>query len=120
MKYGDETIPEIREFLDRISPINNASKITVPLSIAHGETDVRVPIGEAIKMWDIVSKNGVYTELMVCEKEGHGRSDMFFPCSSTEDVQHPGFKQKSVIEFVNAAKIHFLERFLFSNTKSGL
>ncbi|KZP22544.1 alpha/beta-hydrolase [Athelia psychrophila] len=102
MKYGDETIPEIREFLERISPINNASKITVPLSIAHGETDARVPIGEAIKMWDIVSKNGVYTELMVCEKEGHG------------------FKQKSVIEFVNAAKISFLERFLLSDCKAGL
>lgn len=72
-EYGDETIPEICEFLERISPLNNAHKITVPLSIAHGETDSRVTVEEAIRMWDIVTKNGVDTELMVCELEGHGR-----------------------------------------------
>ncbi|KAI0049720.1 alpha/beta-hydrolase [Auriscalpium vulgare] len=94
-KYGDERIPEVYEFLERISPVNNAAKITVPLSIAHGETDSRVPIGEAKMMWGMVSKN-VHAELMVCEKEGHG------------------FKQKSVIEFTNAAKLLFLERFLLS------
>jgi hypothetical protein len=27
---------------------------------------------------------------------------------------HPGFKQKSVIEFTNAAKLHFLERYLLA------
>lgn len=27
-------------------------------------------------MWEIVSKNGVHTELMVCEKEGHGQSSL--------------------------------------------
>jgi len=101
-EYGDETDPRIREFLERISPLNNASKISVPLSIAHGETDSRVTIEEAIKMYEIVSRNGVHTELMICEKEGHG------------------FKQKSVIEFTNAAKLHFLERFLFNNAKSSL
>jgi hypothetical protein len=30
-------------FLERISPLNNVEKITVPLSIAHGEEDSRVP-----------------------------------------------------------------------------
>jgi len=102
MKYGDESNPKIRAFLEKISPANNASKITVPLSIAHGETDPRVPIGEAIKMWETVSKGGVHTELIVCEKEGHG------------------FKQKSVIEFVNAAKIRFLEKFLLADSEAKL
>jgi len=63
----------VRAFLERISPLNNAEKITVPLSIAHGEEDSRVPVGEALSMWDIVSKK-VYMELMVCELEGHGMS----------------------------------------------
>ncbi|KAF8272722.1 alpha beta-hydrolase [Lactarius quietus] len=92
-EYGDESDPDVRAFLERISPLNNAENITVPLSIAHGEEDSRVPVGEALRMWDIANKR-VYMELMVCELEGHG------------------FKQKSVIEFTNAAKIHFLERFL--------
>ena len=72
-EYGDERIPEILEFLERISPINNASDISVPLSIAHGEMDSRVTVEEAIRMREIVHKNGIYTELMVCEKEGHGK-----------------------------------------------
>jgi len=70
-EYGDERDPEVRAFLERISPLNNAEKIAVPLSIAHGEEDSRVPVGEAMRLWDIASKN-VYMELMVCELEGHG------------------------------------------------
>jgi dipeptidyl aminopeptidase/acylaminoacyl peptidase len=76
LEYGDETIPEIREFLDRISPINNTSKITVPLLITHGENDSRVTVHEAVSMYKIVSKN-VHTELIICEMEGHGMSSVF-------------------------------------------
>jgi len=95
-EYGDERDPDVRAFLERISPLNNAEKIAVPLSIALGEEDSRVPVGEALRLWDIANEK-VYVELMVCELEGHG------------------FKQKSVIEFTNPAKIHFLERFLQPN-----
>jgi len=70
-EYGDERDPEVRAFLERISPLNNAEKIAVPLSIAHGDEDSRVPIGEAMRLWDIASKK-VYMELIVCELEGHG------------------------------------------------
>ncbi|KAJ6606356.1 Alpha/Beta hydrolase protein [Mycena vulgaris] len=93
-EYGDERIPDIRAFLERISPINRTSEISAPLQIAHGETDTSVPVDQSIRMWQTVLKHGVHCELMVCEKEGHG------------------FQQKSVIEFTNAAKLHFLERFL--------
>ena len=49
----------------------------VPLSIApaHGEEDSRVPMCEALQLWDIASKR-VYVELMVCELDGHS---MGFP-----------------------------------------
>ncbi|KAJ7581054.1 Alpha/Beta hydrolase protein [Mycena floridula] len=101
-KYGDESDPETCAMLERISPLNNAAKITKPLSIAHGENDSRVTIEEAMRMYDIVKKNGVRAELIVCEKEGHG------------------WKQKSVIEYTNAAKIHFLQRFLLAPKTSSL
>jgi len=68
-------IPEIRQFLENISPLNNASKITDLLSVAHGETDSRVTVEEGIRMRNVV-KNGVYIELMVCENEGHGKSSI--------------------------------------------
>ncbi|KAF7359185.1 hypothetical protein MSAN_01260500 [Mycena sanguinolenta] len=93
-EYGDERDPEIRAFLEKISPINRTSEIEAPLQIAHGDTDSRVPIDQAIRMWQTVLKSGVHCELIACEKEGHG------------------FKQKSVMEYTNAAKLHFLERFL--------
>ncbi|TDL21750.1 hypothetical protein BD410DRAFT_804114 [Rickenella mellea] len=48
-------------------------------------------------MWNIVRGNGVPAELIVAQMEGHG------------------IKQTSVIEFTNAAKVHFLERFLIQN-----
>ncbi|KAF7323263.1 hypothetical protein HMN09_00107100 [Mycena chlorophos] len=101
-KYGDERIPEIREFLERISPINRAAEIKSPLQLAHGESDSRVPVDQAIRMWKTVTESGVYTELMTCAKEGHG------------------FRQKSVIEFVNAAKLHFIERYLVPEGKPSL
>ncbi|KAJ7032743.1 Alpha/Beta hydrolase protein [Mycena alexandri] len=93
-EYGDERIPEIRAFLEKISPINRTSEILAPLQIAHGDSDSRVPVDQAIRMYQTILKSGVHSELMVCEKEGHG------------------FKQKSVIEYTNAAKLHFLERYL--------
>ncbi|KAJ6620304.1 Alpha/Beta hydrolase protein [Mycena sp. CBHHK59/15] len=71
-EYGDESDPAIRPFLEKISPINRTSEIAVPLQLAHGDTDSRVPVDQAIRMWQTVLKNGVHTELMVCEKEGHG------------------------------------------------
>jgi len=121
-EYGDEREPDVRAFLERISPLNNAEKIAVPLSIAHGEEDSRVPVGEALHLWDIASEN-VCMELMVCELEGHGaelgRLDItrgkLTHSASFCPFLGLGFKQKSVIEFTNAAKIHFLERFLQPN-----
>jgi Prolyl oligopeptidase family len=113
-EYGDESDPRIREFLESISPINHAHKITAPLSIAHGETDVRVTVAEAIRMFEIVSKQG-YVELMVCENEGHGMCILFVRQTWLIQVVGVGFKQKSVIEFTNVAKIRFLEKFLMSS-----
>ncbi|KAF9233901.1 alpha beta-hydrolase [Melanogaster broomeanus] len=97
LEYGDESNPTIRAFLERISPLNNADKISVPLFITHGETDTRVTVHEAVSMYKIVRGNpGGQAQLVICEKEGHG------------------YKQKSVIEYVNAATIDYLKRFLLS------
>ncbi|KIK99538.1 hypothetical protein PAXRUDRAFT_822615 [Paxillus rubicundulus Ve08.2h10] len=97
LEYGDESNPTIRAFLEHISPLNNADKITIPLFITHGETDTRVTVHEAVSMYKIVGERpGGQAQLVICEKEGHG------------------YKQKSVIEYVNAATIDYLKRFLLS------
>lgn len=43
---------------------------------------------------------------------------LFWSASMFVNFRYAGFKQKSVIEFTNAAKIRFLEKHLFADKKS--
>lgn len=70
-EYGDVSLPEMREFLKRISPITNASKIQIPLFIVHGANDTRVPPGQAEEMAKVVRANGVPVWLTIYADEGH-------------------------------------------------
>jgi len=70
-EYGDERIPEMREFLKRISPITNASKLRIPLFIVHGANDTRVPQAQAEEMARIVRANNVPVWLTIYGDEGH-------------------------------------------------
>ena len=70
-EYGDERIPEMREFLTRISPVANASKLRIPLFIVHGATDSRVPVGQAEEMARLVRANGVPVWKTIYTDEGH-------------------------------------------------
>lgn len=69
-EYGD---PEKdKEFLERISPNNNAQLIKSPLFIIHGTNDPRVPISEAEQVAEILKRLGREAHLMKFEDEGHG------------------------------------------------
>ena len=57
-EYGDERIPEMAAFHDRIAPLNNAHRITRPLFVAHGYNDPRVPWTEAEQIVKAVRSNG--------------------------------------------------------------
>jgi dipeptidyl aminopeptidase/acylaminoacyl peptidase len=70
-EYGDERVPEMRDFLKRISPITNASKLRIPLFIVHGANDTRVPPAQAEEMARIVRGNGVPVWLTIYSDEGH-------------------------------------------------
>ena len=71
-EYGDERIPEMRKYLNQISPNNNAEKITKPIFIIQGYNDPRVPYTEAEQMRDIIRTNGGDVWYMVAMDEGHG------------------------------------------------
>lgn len=71
-EYGDERKPEMREFLTRISPSTNASKIRSALFLAHGANDPRVPLSETDQMVAEIQKNGGDVWTMVAMNEGHG------------------------------------------------
>jgi dipeptidyl aminopeptidase/acylaminoacyl peptidase len=71
-EYGDERDPKMREFLNRIAPLNNAAKITKPLFIVQGGNDPRVPLSESEQMVQTVRKNGTPVWYLMAKDEGHG------------------------------------------------
>ncbi|MGB8508768.1 MAG: prolyl oligopeptidase family serine peptidase [Pyrinomonadaceae bacterium] len=71
-EYGDERDPKMREFMTRIAPLNNASKITKPIFIVAGGNDPRVPLNEAQQMVSAVRKNGTPVWYLMAKDEGHG------------------------------------------------
>jgi len=73
-EYGDERDPEMRDFLERISPANSARKITKPIFIYQGLNDPRVPVTESEQMVDVIRNNGGTVWYMLAKDEGHGLS----------------------------------------------
>ena len=71
-EYGDERDPGMRAFLQRIAPLSHASRIDMPLFIAHGQNDPRVPVQEAEQMAAAVQKNDSPLWYLVVTDEGHG------------------------------------------------
>lgn len=72
VEYGDERDPAMREFLDRISPLTNASKIRKPLFVVQGRNDPRVPWTEAEQIVARARANGTPVWYLRAENEGHG------------------------------------------------
>ncbi|MBI4462161.1 MAG: S9 family peptidase [Acidobacteria bacterium] len=72
VEYGDERDPKMREFLERIAPVNNAHKITKPLFVVQGANDPRVPRTESEQMVATVRKNDTHVWYLMAKDEGHG------------------------------------------------
>jgi dipeptidyl aminopeptidase/acylaminoacyl peptidase len=72
VEYGDERDPKMREFLNRIAPMNNADKIVKPLFVVAGGNDPRVPLTESEQIVRSVRKNGTPVWYLMAKDEGHG------------------------------------------------
>jgi len=71
-EYGDERDTSMRVFLDRISPLTNASRIKKPLLVAAGSNDPRVPVSESEQLvWSVRAAGGEVWYLLA-KDEGHG------------------------------------------------
>jgi dipeptidyl aminopeptidase/acylaminoacyl peptidase len=71
-EYGDERDPEMRTFLESISPTTNAHRIRSPLLVVQGFNDPRVPWTEAEQIVEAVRANGIPVWYMLAMDEGHG------------------------------------------------
>ncbi|WP_299943086.1 alpha/beta fold hydrolase [uncultured Microbulbifer sp.] len=72
VEYGDERDPQMRAFLENISPNNNVEKIQVPLFVVQGQNDPRVPVTEAEQIVEALRENGNEVWYMNALNEGHG------------------------------------------------
>jgi dipeptidyl aminopeptidase/acylaminoacyl peptidase len=72
MEYGDERVPEVAEFFERIAPLNNAGRITKPLFVVQGFNDPRVPVTEAEQMVKAIRDHGGKVWYLMARDEGHG------------------------------------------------
>jgi dipeptidyl aminopeptidase/acylaminoacyl peptidase len=100
VEYGDERDPKMREFLLKISPRNNAARITKPLFVVQGKNDPRVPYTESEQIVASVRKNGGPVWYLMAKDEGHG------------------FSKKSNQDFLFYASILFVKENLMKDTKT--
>lgn len=73
-EYGDERDPEMRAFLESISPLNHVAEIDTPLLISQGLNDPRVPATESEQIVAALKARGVPVWYVLAKNEGHGFS----------------------------------------------
>ena len=94
VEYGDERDSAMRSFLESISPLTHASRITKPLFLAHGRNDPRVPWTESEQIMAALKKNGTPPWYLLANDEGHG------------------FRKKANADFHFHAMVEFVRRTL--------
>jgi len=72
VEYGDERDPKMREFLERIAPMNNIEKIKKPMMVVAGKNDPRVPVSESDQIVSGLKKQGTPVWYVMAKDEGHG------------------------------------------------
>jgi dipeptidyl aminopeptidase/acylaminoacyl peptidase len=71
-EYGDERDPEMRRYLELISPLNNVDRIDMPLLVVQGRNDPRVPASESEQIVKALRDRGQPVWYIEALNEGHG------------------------------------------------
>jgi dipeptidyl aminopeptidase/acylaminoacyl peptidase len=98
-EFGDNQDPLVREFLDSISPINQAERITVPLLIFQGSNDVRVKPDQSRRIVETLEALDYRVYYVEAGNEGHG-------------IRHP-----LNLLFIGAVGMHIMEKCLKGEEK---
>jgi dipeptidyl aminopeptidase/acylaminoacyl peptidase len=72
VEYGDERDEKMREFLEKISPVNHVEKMKKPLFVVQGKNDPRVPVTESEQMVKAIRERGGAVWYLMAKDEGHG------------------------------------------------
>jgi dipeptidyl aminopeptidase/acylaminoacyl peptidase len=100
-EYGDERDPKMREFLERVSPLNHAEKIKTPILVIQGANDPRVPLSESEQLVAAVRENGAPVWYVVGLNEGHG------------------FARKPNQDYQQAVEVQFLKSYLLGEEEAA-
>ncbi len=84
----------MREFLEKIAPMNNAEKIKKPMFVIAGKNDPRVPVSESEQIFNALKKQGTTAWYLMAKDEGHG------------------FRKKQNQDFQFYATVEFLQEYL--------
>jgi len=93
-EYGDERDPDMRAFLERISPLNNVDRIKLPLLVVQGQNDPRVPVTESEQIVAALRQRGQPIWYIQALTEG------------------PGYDRKENQDVFQQAVMLFLQRYL--------
>lgn len=93
-EYGDERDPDMRAFLESISPLTKVDALAAPLLVIQGANDPRVPAGESRQIVDALRARGEDAWYLLATDEGHG------------------FRKRANRDVAAAVTALFIERFL--------
>jgi dipeptidyl aminopeptidase/acylaminoacyl peptidase len=94
VEYGDERDPKMREYLEKIAPMNNIEKIRKPMMVVAGKNDPRVPVSESQQIAEALKKQRTPVWLLIANDEGHG------------------YRKKQNQDFQFYATVEFLQEYL--------
>ena len=58
--------------LQAVSAVRHAAEIRIPIMIAHGKKDHRVPVSQSVRLHEALEKAGRVHEYVLYPEEGHG------------------------------------------------
>jgi dipeptidyl aminopeptidase/acylaminoacyl peptidase len=70
-EFGDERDETMKQFMERIAPLNNAQKIKKPLLLIQGQNDPRIPAADTAKLV-AATKDRIPVWYVLAKNEGHG------------------------------------------------
>ena len=94
VEYGDERDVKMREFLEKIAPMNHVDQIKKPMLVVAGKNDPRVPVSESVQVVAALKKVGTPVWYLMATDEGHG------------------FRKKVNQDFQFYATVEFLKQYL--------
>ena len=71
-EYGDERDTKMRDFLEKIAPMNHVDQIKKPIMVVAGRNDPRVPVSESEQIVRALNKEGTPVWYLMAKDEGHG------------------------------------------------